>query len=184
VAEPARLDILSVFWSPLCAVGSHDGAGRPNAQICVSVLGASVVADRPRVLVDLWKTNHTHDLVVASGTLALTLLSEAQVGLFERLGLHSGRDGEKLAGIEYRLTARGDPYFPGGCGYLDCRVIEAFDLGDATSFLCAVEERAWLIEAAPLSRARAYEVVGEDVMRRWREKQTREEAAARPRMRW
>jgi len=70
--EQAR-DPLSYLWAPLCAVGSH--GERPNAQICVAVFGASIVPDRPRVLVGLWKENHTHDLVARAGTLAVTLLS-------------------------------------------------------------------------------------------------------------
>ena len=136
------------------------------------------------MLVNLWKTNHTHDLVLVARTLAVTLLSEAQVHLFEDLGLHSGRHGDKLAALDYALTPRGDPYFPAGCGYLDCSVIETFDLGDATSFLCAVEGRAWLSDAAPLTRGRAYELVGGEVMRRWEEKSLQDQKVARPRMRW
>src|SRR5687768_526075 len=80
-------------WEPVCSVGSH-GARGVNAQICVSIFGASIVPDRPRLLVMLWKSNYTHDLVHESGTLAITLLSEAQHPLLEPLGLHSGRDSE------------------------------------------------------------------------------------------
>ena len=67
-------DPLSQFWAPLCAVGSY-GVKGPNAQICVSVFGASVVQDRPRLQVNLWKDNYTHDLVHESGTLAITVLA-------------------------------------------------------------------------------------------------------------
>ena len=97
---------------------------------------------------------------------------------------HNEQDHDKLEGLEYRLTPAGDPYFPAGCGYVACRVVGASELGDATSFLCAVDDRAWLSDAEPLSRGRAYELVGEEVLRRWREKQAHEEAVARPRMRW
>lgn len=60
---PELPDLLSEFWAPLCAVGSHDAAGRLNAQICVSVFGASIVPERPRLLVVLSRTTLTHDLV-------------------------------------------------------------------------------------------------------------------------
>ena len=60
------ISVLSHFWAPLCAIGGH-GPGGPNAQICVSVFGASIVPERPRLLVVLSKTNHTTGLVAASG---------------------------------------------------------------------------------------------------------------------
>src|SRR4051812_35708634 len=117
-------DPLSYFWAPLCAVGSHDPtSGRPNAQICVSVFGASIVPDRPRLLVVLSKTNYPRGLVGARGSLAIPLLAGAQVALLEPLGLRSGRDGDKLEGLDCALTAEGDPYFRGGVAFVACRVI-------------------------------------------------------------
>jgi flavin reductase (DIM6/NTAB) family NADH-FMN oxidoreductase RutF len=181
--ESARRDPLSYFWAPLCAVGSH-GPSIPNAQICVSVFGASIVPERPRLLVVLTKTNLTHDLVRDAGTLAVTLLSEDQVGLLEPLGLRSGRDGDKLGAIEHSLTPAGDPYFPGGVGRLDCEVLDAFDLGDSTAFLAAVRGRESLGSTAPMAWAGAQRVVGEEFMRRWAEKSEREREIARRRMTW
>ena len=180
--EPAP-DLLSHFWAPLCAVGSHGPRGA-NAQICVSVFGASIVPERPRLLVSLSKTNYTHDLVAASGTLAITLLGTKQVGLLEPLGLHSGRDGHKLAGLDVELTAAGDPSFPGGVGVIAAELIEPYDCGDATAFLVAVTGRRPLGGAEPLSWQAAKGVVGEDFLRRWWEKSAREQEAARAAMRW
>ena len=176
-------DVLSHFWAPLCAVGASGPLG-PNAQICVSVFGASIVPERPRLLVSLSKTNYTEDLVRQSGRLAATLLSDAQAGLLEPLGLRSGRDGNKLAGLEVDLTDSGAPTFPGGVGALDCEVLEALDLGDATAFLVAVRERWGLGGEQPLPWAVAKTVVGEEFLRRWAEKSALEQEAARPLMHW
>jgi flavin reductase (DIM6/NTAB) family NADH-FMN oxidoreductase RutF len=181
-------DLLSHFWAPLTAVGSHDAAGRPNAQICVSVFGASIVPERPRLLVVLHRTNLTHDLVAESGTLAVTLLSEGQTDLLEPLGLRSGRDGEKLDGLALRMTAAGDPIFPDGVGYLACEVLEASDLGDATAYLVAVRERASLGGEgelrAPMRWADARERLGAPFLDRWAEKSAHEREAARASMHW
>ena len=162
-------DPLSLFWAPVCAVGSHGAAG-PNAQICVSVFGASVTPERPRLLVTLWKDNFTHDLVAASETLVITVLSEPLAGLIPKLGLVSGRTQDKLAGTGFELTLRGDPYFPGGAAVADCDVLRAFDLGDATSFLVAVRERRWLSDSKVLSRARMHELLSGGFAERWEEK--------------
>jgi flavin reductase (DIM6/NTAB) family NADH-FMN oxidoreductase RutF len=175
--------LLSHIWAPLTAVGAHGHRG-PNAQICLSVFGASVVPERPRLLVSLSKTNYTTELVEASGTLALTLLAEAQLGLLEPLGLHSGRDGDKLAGLPHELTAAGDPWFPGGTGLLECEVVEAYDLGDALAFLVAVREQRALEAHAPLTWQHARTLLGDDFMRRWAEKTARERDAALAAMHW
>ncbi len=174
--------VLSHFWAPLCAVGSH-GAGGPNAQICVSVFGASIVPERPRLLVVLSKTNYTTELVAAAGTLSVTVLSDTQAHLLGPLGLRSGRDGPKLGGLAYSLTGEGDPLFEGGAGSLACDVLDAFDFGDSTGFLVAVRDRreGGLV---PLTWQTARGMVGEEFLGRWAEKSAREQEAARALMTW
>lgn len=182
MVEARPRDTLSYFWSPLCAVGSH-GAW-PNAQICVSVFGASIVPEQPRLLIGLWKENFTHDLVAASGTLAITLLGRGQTDLIEPLGLGSGRAADKLTGLEHALTAAGDPYFPGGTGYIDAEVIDAYDWGDATGYLVAVRSRERLSADEPLAWADARPLLPETLLERWDEKSRRDQAAARAVMSW
>jgi len=184
MAEPVPPpDVLSLFWSPVCAVGSHGPEG-PNAQICVSVFGAGIVPEQPRIMVVLYGGNHTHDLVLAGGTLAVTVLSEGQEGLIEPLGVRSGASGDKLAGLEFALTPSGDPYFPGGAGLVDCAVIEQFDLGDATAFLCAVRERRRLTERAPLERSAALQAQEAIVLERWAQRQAEAQARSRALQHW
>ena len=156
----------------------------PNAQICVSVFGASVVQDRPRLQVNLWKDNYTHDLVRESGTLAITVLAETQASLVERLGLVSGRDHDKLAGTDFALTANGDPYFPGGAALIDCAVLSTFDLGDATGFLAAVRERRWLDDVPVLTRPRMQELLGPEFAAKWNAKLGRSLDGYRDAMVW
>lgn len=179
---PPPISVLSHFWAPLCAVGSH-GPGGPNAQICVSVFGASIVPERPRLLVVLSNTNYTTRLVSASRTLSITVLASSQLHLLEPLGLRSGRDGAKLAGLEHHLDEHGDPWFEGGAGRLACRVIGEFSLGDSTAFLCAVVERIDGPEP-PMTWQAARQVVGEDFLERWAQKSAREQEAARAAMTW
>ncbi len=181
--EPPVGDALSYFWAPLCAVGAAGPRG-PNAQICVSVFGAAITPERPRLLVSLSKTNYTEGLMRESGRLAVTLLSDAQAELLEPLGLRSGRAEDKLAGIAVELTDSGAPTFPGGVDAFDCEVLRTFDVGDATAFLVAVRSRWELGGKRPLPWAVAKTVVGEDFLQRWAEKSAREQEAARATMVW
>jgi flavin reductase (DIM6/NTAB) family NADH-FMN oxidoreductase RutF len=159
-------DILSEFWSPVCAIGSH-GASDPNAQVCVSVFGASVVPERPRLMVNIWKSNYTHGLIAESGSFAVTVLSEEQAELVPRLGMRSGHNGPKLDGLAFETDAFGNPVFVGGAGAISCEVIDAFDLGDATSFVAAVRGRSRDAGKTPLTRGCMNEQLGDEFARRW-----------------
>ncbi len=180
---PPRDTLLSNFWAPLCAIGSH-GAHGPNAQICVSVFGASIVPDRPRLLLILSKTNYTTGLVAASKTLCITLLTASQVHLIEPLGLRTGREAAKLQGIGYELTAEGDPYFPGGAGYINCEVLAETDNGDSLSFLVAVRERHPLVDEPPITWASAQKLLAPALLAAWAAKSADEQTIARAQMLW
>jgi len=174
------INVLSHFWAPLCAVGSHGQQG-PNAQICVSVFGASIVPERPRLLVVLSNTNYTTGLVAAAGTVTVSVLGERQAAMLEPLGLRSGRDSPKLEGLEYAVSAAGDPYFQSGAGWAACEVLESFDLGDSTAFLAAVREKADGAER-PLSWQTAKGLVGAEFLERWANKSVVEQETARQAM--
>lgn len=174
---------LSLFWAPICVVGGHGPKG-PNAQVCVAVGGASIVPERPRLMVGLWKTNLTHDLVRAAGSFALTVLEERQSELLWPLGIRSGHDGPKLEGVPYRLTARGDPWIPGGVAAFDCTVLAVFDSGDASWFLAAVERNLEASEGTSLRWPRAQELLGPTFRAAWERKAARNREAAASTMRW
>lgn len=181
MTAPPR-DLLSHFWAPLCAVGSHGPYG-PNAQICVSVFGASIVPERPRLAISLWRSNFTTELVESTGTLSLTLLSRDQLPLLEPLGLVSGRDGPKLGGLEFTLDANSNPLFPGGVGECSCEVISSTSYGDAVSFLCAVTERR-SFAAEPLTLQEARSLASPDVQERWNAHNIIERAMSHEAMHW
>ena len=83
--------IMGRLWSPLAAVTTH-WHGHDNVQVAVSISGASIVPDRPRVLVQLYKTNLTHQMVSSSKCFALNFLKTTQLDLVGDFGLVSGRD--------------------------------------------------------------------------------------------
>jgi flavin reductase (DIM6/NTAB) family NADH-FMN oxidoreductase RutF len=125
---------LSHFWTPLVAVTSaHEGVR--SGQIAVSVHGASIVPQRPRLSAALWKRNLTHDLVKASGVFAVHLLKEDQDELVYRLGLHSGRDGDKLDGLVRGAGVTGCPILTSCLAVYECRTLNTMDGGDMTVFL-------------------------------------------------
>ena len=137
------------LWSPLAAVTTHS-SGRDNVQMAVSISAASIVPDRPRVLVQLYKTNLTHQMVSDSKCFALNFLKTTQLDLVGDFGLVSGRDKDKLQGVVTTSGESGSPLLTDCFGYLDCRVINAMDGGDMTCFLADVLDGETLAAAGPL----------------------------------
>ena len=182
-SAPAGGNLLSYFWTPIVAVGCN-GPGGPNAQISVSVFGAGVVPDRPRLLAVLYKRNYTHDLVVATGAFSLSLLCEAQVALIPKLGFISGRDTGKLDGLDHTLTERGNPIFGGSIGWLECSVIETYDLGDSTAFLSAVLENHRLSDEEPLVWSKLAPTLPQAWRDEWAAKMSRDVEHYRALMHW
>ncbi len=109
-----------------------------NAQIAVAITSASIVLHRPRLIVQIYRTNLTHDLIADSGVLAVNFLNSGQLHLIWELGMRSGRDVDKFKDLSYSNGATGSPLIEGVFGYLDCRVVNAMDGGDMTAFLVEV----------------------------------------------
>jgi flavin reductase (DIM6/NTAB) family NADH-FMN oxidoreductase RutF len=179
--EYARIaPIMAQLWAPLAAV-STAWQGRVNAQIALAIGGASIVPQRPRVVVELWKSNYTHDLVLQSGVFALNFLRREQTQLLTELGTVSGRERDKMAHIPYRAGATGSPLLLECFGYLDCRVVNAMDGGDMTCFLAeAVDGETYGGETMTWAYART--VLPALWLERYNEKIQREIGASLPRM--
>ncbi len=141
--------MMGTLWSPLAAVTSR-WQGRDNVQIAVAIAAASIVPDRPRVAVQLYKTNLSHEMVLAGGAFALNFLRPDQLDLVGDFGLVSGRDRDKLAEVATTTGSSGSPLLAECFGYLDCRVVNAMDGGDMTCFLADVLDGETLSQAEPL----------------------------------
>ena len=137
IDPPAVGGLLAGLSSPLAAV-SVRAEGVVNAQIAVAITSASIVLHRPRLIVQIYHTNYTHELIAKSGVLAVNFLNHDQLPLIWELGMRSGRDCDKLADLAYTAGPTGCPLLEDSFGYLDCSVVNAMDGGDMTAFLVEV----------------------------------------------
>ncbi|MGH7573719.1 MAG: flavin reductase family protein [Longimicrobiales bacterium] len=119
---------------PVVAI-TTSAEGRRNAMIANSAQRASLVPAVPRISVYISKTNLTHDLVYGSGVLGIHLLRRDQWELIWRLGLYSGRDTDKLGGVDVRTGDTGCPMLVDVLAAFECRVVNAMDAGGSTFFL-------------------------------------------------
>ena len=169
------------LWSPLAAVTTNLD-GRDNVQMAVAIAAASIVPDRPRVAVQLYKTNLTHEMVLSSGVFALNFLRPSQLELIGDFGLVSGRDKDKLEHVPKVTGESGSPLLIDCFGYLDCRVINAMDGGDMTCFLAEVIDGKTLAEGEPLWWRDARGLLPSEWLERWEKKQSSEIESSRATM--
>jgi flavin reductase (DIM6/NTAB) family NADH-FMN oxidoreductase RutF len=126
--------VLRHLTLPVVAITSTAG-GVSNGMIANSAQRASLVPGIPRLSMYISKPNYTHDLIYRSGVFGLHLLRRDQWELIWRLGLQSGRDVDKLAGLRTHRGETGCPLLGDCAAWFECRVVNAMDAGAATFFL-------------------------------------------------
>ena len=173
--------ILGQLWSPIAAVSSHH-EGQDNAQICLSITGASIVPEKPRVVVQVYKTNHSHNMISNTRAFALNFPRAGQLDWIRDFGLFSGRDRDKLAGVQFSRGETGSPLFADCWGWLDCRVVNAMDGGDMTCFLAEVVDGRTVGPGQPLWWRDARQRIPQEWLRAYSEKQSGEVAYSRAHM--
>lgn len=110
---------------------------------CISNTAIQVTSSPNRASITINKANLTHDMIMESGVLTISILSEkATFGLFERFGMKSGRDVDKFDGFTAsRRAANGTLYITRGTNaYISGKVCQSIDLGTHTMFIFDVEE--------------------------------------------
>ena len=173
--------MMGKLWSPLAAVTTH-WQGRDNVQMAVAIAAASIVPDHPRITMQLYKTNLTHDMVFSSGIFALNFLKTAQLDIVGDFGLVSGRDKDKLQGVATTFGESGSPLLTDCFGYLDCQVINAMDGGDMTCFLADVLDGKTISEGEPLWWRDARREMSQEWLELREKKQSSEIATSRTTM--
>lgn len=90
------------------------------------------VTDNPKqIVVAINKKNLTCDLIQKSGIFSVSILSEtAPFSLFQHFGFQSGTDVDKFVDFPFSMTKQELPYLTEHTtAYLDCKVINSYDLG-------------------------------------------------------
>jgi len=128
-----------------------------NGQIANTVF--QVTSDPPRMAVCINKENLTHACISESGVFGVAVLEEnVPLAFIGRFGFKSGRDGDKLEGVE---TEKG----PSGCpliaehavAIMEVRVVNRVDAGTHTLFIGDVTHAQTLNGKKPLTYAAYHE---------------------------
>ena len=180
-------DTLAALWSPLLAITTHHQS-RTNGLVAATGVFASVVPEAPRVVIELTKASLTHDLVLASRVFALHLLPAtpdaalvSSLALVHTLGMRSGHDGDKMAGIAARPGVTGSPILADALTYVEARVVATLDGDELTLFLADVVEGGRFRDGDPLTLGVLRTHLSKDWLAEWATSRDRLISAARRR---
>lgn len=136
----------------LYVITSNDGT-KDNGMICNSVM--QVANSEVRIAVSINKANYTHDVVKKTGKMNLCVLAEsATFSLFQLYGFKSGRNANKLAGVEIERSENGLAVLKNDCNaFISLSVQTYTDLGSHGLFICTITESKTLSSAPTMSYA-------------------------------
>jgi flavin reductase (DIM6/NTAB) family NADH-FMN oxidoreductase RutF len=127
---------LAHWASGVTVVTSCDGA---HAVGITASSFSSVSLEPPRVLICVAKRLYTHGVIEHYGAFAANILGVEQLEWGMRFAGLIPEIEDRFAGIEWKQAVTGCPVFPGAVGWVDCRLVHAFDGGDHTIFVGDVE---------------------------------------------
>jgi flavin reductase len=111
----------------------------------------SISLEPALITITLQKSARTHELISKSRTFGLTILSAEQSGISD---LFAGKTTEvvwdRFAGLQTQTLVTGSPLIVGGLAWLDCGVVETFDMGNSTLFIAEVLAAQNLSDDQPL----------------------------------
>lgn len=137
---------------------SHEG--KANGQIANTVF--QVTAEPPGVVVAINRDNYTHGLIEASGVFGVSVLAESTpMPFIGRFGFNTGREMDKLEGVETEAGAAGCPLvLENAVSVFDASVFAKVDAGTHTLFVAKVVSGRVLGEERPLTYAKYHEMKG------------------------
>jgi len=95
----------------------------------------SIALAPPTVLVALRHHTRTQQLVKEGGIFAVSILDTHQQELAKRFAGQINSDQPRFEGVEIFSMITGAPLIKDAIAYLDCKVINSFDVGATTVFL-------------------------------------------------
>lgn len=112
-------------WIVTAANDHHRGG-----LVATWVLQASIDRESPVVLAGIAPNHFTAELIDDGGAFGLHLITKNQLHHAWNFGIGSGRDRDKLAGVEATVAETGSPILRDCLAWLDCRVFAALRSGD------------------------------------------------------
>jgi flavin reductase (DIM6/NTAB) family NADH-FMN oxidoreductase RutF len=138
--------------------------GQRSGQVATWVTLAALDPEQIRVVAIISPRNFTFDLIRHSGRFAINLLAQGQEDWLTLFGLYSTREVDKFAGLDLQTTPTGIPLLPGTCGWAECQIVQAVDLGDRMVFIADVLHHQLYEQHQPLCRIEAMQALPSNIV--------------------
>jgi flavin reductase (DIM6/NTAB) family NADH-FMN oxidoreductase RutF len=114
-----------------------------------------ITSEPPTIAVSINKNNLTHEFIKQSKVLAASILAQdTPLSFIGHFGFKSGRDLDKLSGINYKIGKTGAPLVTDNTlAYLEARVIKEVDVGTHTIFIGELVGAEVIKEGEPMTYA-------------------------------
>ena len=148
--EAMDLDALRKIGYGMYVIGARKGE-QLNAQIANTVF--QITSEPPTVAVSINKNNLTHEFIEESKAFSASVLCEGTpLPFVGRFGFKSGRDTNKLEGINYRIGRTEAPVIiDNATSYIEVKVTKQVDMGTHTVFIGEVVAAGILSDEACMS---------------------------------
>lgn len=124
--DPAQYrTVLGSYPTGVCAITASGVDGAPVGMVIGSF--TSVSLDPPLVGFLPDKTSSTWPLIAAAGQFCVNVLASDQMDVCRQL---AAKGADKFAGVDYALSASGDPVIAGAIARIDCAVHAVIEAGD------------------------------------------------------
>jgi flavin reductase (DIM6/NTAB) family NADH-FMN oxidoreductase RutF len=112
-------------------VSTRDAAGAPLG-LTVNAF-TSVSLEPPLVLICIGRSSQSHDRLIASGTFAVSMLSETQGEVARRFARQPSEG--RFDGVAWWQAPSGNPVIEGATAWIDCSIERVVEAGDHTIIL-------------------------------------------------
>jgi len=131
---------------------------RLNGQIANTVF--QITSEPPTIAVSINKNNLTHDFIKESKVFTASVLCrDTLLSFVGHFGFKSGRDIDKLKGINYKIGETQAPVITDNAlAYLEAKVTQEVDVGTHTIFVGELVEAEVLREGEPMTYAYYHQV--------------------------
>ena len=131
---------------------------RLNGQIANTVI--QITSEPPTIALSINKSNLTHEFIKESKVLAVSVLSQdTPLSFIGHFGFKSGRETNKLEGINYKIGETKAPVVTKNTlAYLEARVIQELDVGTHTIFVGELVGADVIKEGEPMTYAYYHQV--------------------------
>jgi flavin reductase (DIM6/NTAB) family NADH-FMN oxidoreductase RutF len=141
----------------LYIVGSFKGEKR-NVQVANTVF--QITSQPPTIAVSINKANLTHEYIRASRVFTVSILAQdTPLAFIGHFGFKSGRDIDKLKGINYKTGVTKAPIVTDhALAYLEARVLQEVDAGTHSIFTGELVGAEVIAEGEPLTYAYYHQI--------------------------